>query len=339
MKGKVKRKTRADLGKRQELPDNPESLASAVEAIFADMHADAIRELLGHQLLVPEGGGRPVDEPAIFLRARPAVRKFSQLVQSSADAEGWPASFKMPCNDGTVCHIDKDRWQKLTDGEKGAISELLDGLVLSARLANAGSDEAVVGRLLLPVMPDTAVPDVYVDELNRILPEKLKKSDLFMSIIQEISGQMRETGLLKEIEQQITAEMAPRHGGASEPSESRLAELHDDGLPALESLPDDLRAKIEAATRTKDADDSKRVNPEFMMKLTQSLLGSPDTEAGGNNIATSLKGIAEKISSNLKSQVELRSLSADAIRSDLTEALSFLSSMGMGGVPKFEPVD
>lgn len=358
---KSRRKTKSDLGNRMqgaaELLMDPLSLSSAVSAIYASMYTDTVNELVNRGLLIDTKDGEEVELSTTVAPPNFAQKGLADSMPTQDGPNRW-LGLSFPLNGGSECKIDPLKWKDQED--KSSLAELMDGLVMAARLAGGGSDDQVMARLLPPVatanapgLPsllqnignakDTGASDApgtadgvdpYVNELHKILPPNLQQSDLFMGIIGEISTQMRSSGLLKQIEDQIASDVDPT--AKKEPAvmtEERRAELEDGDLPDLENLPQELREKIEAQTKPDKAKadgQSSRINPMFMMKLSQSLL-SGEFDAEGSGISQNLKGIAEKISQNLKAQVETKKIDPDVIKTDLTNALSFLSSVGLSG--------
>ena len=310
-----------------------------ISQLFETLFDDAVTELISKDLILREDGENEVESLSEIAPQTLADfgRTFAEFQSKHATERnsslkywaGFPFRLVTGAT-GTLKEIEVDETSVITFAEEHRIVELLTALKTTTDLASMTNiattvSDAASQQQQQANMPFGAADDEFsAESFKKILPPDLASSPLFMNIIDMVTSELTSSGLMSELE----SELAPMAALAKVEPTEEPEHVEDPDLPPM---PESVRKIVEEEKAKKDKK-AKSINPAIFMKISETLMS---TQGGGNSLTMKLRGMAEKISSEVKGQLAQNTISQDDIKRDLTAALQLVSGMGLGmGLPQ-----
>lgn len=346
MKVKHRRKRANDLGRRsseasriqqeEDALDMPSSMDGMMGLLFQTVLADTCQELIATRLLrTLEGELLLTEEKGLLMDEDAVLKAYRELRESKKDDESPTLSIehwvglKLMSETGDVWVVGPPVAEVDPDSYKRA-AELLASLVSPMFHPSLRSSSA-------PSAAGASDLSIDAEEVKNMLPPTLASSPLFMNIVNMVSTELSQSGVMKELEQTLLNKQPEATSAAEE------QQPVDDGLGELPPMPESVAKAIEAEMAKRKS--GKGISPEMLMKLSESVMGGKGLGSLNGGLAEKLKGMAQKIGEQVKEQVQTNQVSPDDIKRDFTAALEFISNMGLPGAGdvlktmKPEPVD
>jgi hypothetical protein len=334
-KHKHHRKTKKDLHVRSSDSTEPAQVdfQTAIQQVFEGLYSDLIAELVTTSCLV-DGNGEEVEGPALVARVDPSG--FVKIVASYWKRDGGWGAVKVPLNGGGDAEL---VWDRLAGAaSKQRVVQMLDALAMSAQLLDGIGLQSFESSLSGDPDPGEQRRSSLDEEIKSMLPplplgEQIKsmlppslQSPLFLDIVGQVGNELSKDGMMDELNALFFAQ-----GGSAQEVQVNADMLPDD--PDLPPMSEELKQKLEAEDNAKRSK-SKKLDPAALINLSKTLMGGEgagENGALGGDLVARLRGLAEKVSEDVKTRVSCQKVSKEEIRATLTNALGFLSELGTGG--------